>query len=53
MQKRIVEYLCSQPIVDGSGNVTVQMEYHEVSPTGYDKDSCLMPWELFAFLKAS
>lgn len=53
MQKRIVEYLCSQPIVDASGNVTDQMEYHEVSPTEYDRDSCLMPSELFAFLKAS
>ena len=53
MQKRIVEYLCSQPIVDASGNVTDQMEYHEVSPTEYDKDFCLIPTELFAFLKAS
>ena len=53
MQKHIVEYLCSQPIVDASGNVTDQMEYHEVSPTEYDKDSCLIPSELFAFLKAS
>ena len=53
MQKRIVEYLCSQPIVDASGNVTDQMEYHEVSPTEYDKNSCLIPSELFDFLKAS
>ena len=53
MQKRIVEYLCSQPIVDASGNVTDQMEYHEVSPTEYDKSTCLIPSELFAFLKAS
>lgn len=53
MQQRIVEYLCSQPIVDASGNTTVDMEYHEVSSSEYDKEYCLIPSELFAFLKVS
>lgn len=53
MQKQIIEYLCSQPIVDSSGNVTAEMEYHEVNQKEYDKDHCLIPSELFAFLKAS
>lgn len=53
LQQYIVDYLCSQPIVDASGNVTPEMEYHEVKSAEYDKEYCLIPSELFAFLKES
>lgn len=51
MEDRIVEYLCSQPITDVSGNPTDQMEYHQVDQREYDKDYCLIPSELFAFIQ--
>lgn len=31
LQQYIVDYLCSQPIVDASGNVTPEMEYQEIA----------------------
>lgn len=53
MQHRIIEYLCSQPIVDANGRITGDMEYHEVDQSEYDENYCLIPSELFTFLAAT
>lgn len=53
MQLRIIRYLCSQPIVDANGHATGDMEYHEVDQSEYDENYCLIPSELFAFLKGA
>lgn len=50
MQRSIIRYLCSQPIVDASGHTTGDMEYHEVDQSEYDENYCLIPSELIAFL---
>lgn len=51
MQRSIIQYLCSRPIVDASGHTTGQMEYHELDQSEYNENYCLIPSELFAFLK--
>ena len=53
MQHSIIRYLCSQPIVDANGHTTGDMEYHEVDQSEYDENYCLIPAELFAFLKGT
>lgn len=51
MEEYIVKYLTSQPIHDANGNVTADMEYHELPPSEYDKEHCIIASELIAFLK--
>ena len=51
MQRSIIQYLCSQSIVDANGRATSDMEYYEVDQSEYDENYCLIPSELFAFLK--
>ena len=51
MEDYIINYLCTQPIVDADGNITDDMEYHAVNQGEYNHDYCIIPKELFAFLK--
>ena len=54
-QDYIVQHLTSQPILDANGNITAEMEYHEISASEYNKpgnkDNCILVSELVAFLK--
>lgn len=51
MEEYIVNYLCSQPIKDADGRDTDAMEYHQVDHTEFNPDYCVIPEELFAFLR--
>ena len=51
LEEYIVRELCSRPIVDANGRETSEMEYRQLSPDTYDRDLCLIPSELFVFLK--
>ena len=51
LEKYIVDYLTSQPIVTISGEVLSDMEYHQVDNNEYDRDLCLIKSEVIAFLK--
>lgn len=51
MEKYIVNYLTTQPIKDANGNVTDEMEYRQIDQSNYNKDYCIIPSELIAFLK--
>ncbi len=53
LEEAFVAYQRSQPIVDITGNITSAMEYRQLSSEEYDRDLCLIPSELFAFLKES
>ncbi len=53
LEEAVVEYQRSRPIVDAAGNRTTDMEYRQLSPDLYDRDLCLIPSELFAFLRES
>lgn len=54
-QDYIVQHLTSQPILDANGNVTAEMEYHEIPASEYNKpenkENCILVSELIAFLK--
>lgn len=56
LEKYIVKYLTSQPIITIGGEVLVDnndtpiCEYHQIT-SGYDKDLCLVKPEVIAFLK--
>lgn len=51
LEKHIVEYLTSQPIVMISGEELRDMEYHQIDNNEYDRDLCLIRSEVIAFLK--
>lgn len=51
LEKYIVDYLTSQPIVATNGELLEDMEYHLVYNTAYDRERCLIPEEVIAFLK--
>jgi len=51
LEKYIVEYLTSQPIVTIGGEELRDTEYHQVDNTEYDRDLCLIKSEVIAFLK--
>lgn len=51
MEKYIVNYLTTQPVKDANGNVTDEMEYRQIDQSNYNKDYCIIPSELIAFLK--
>jgi len=51
LETYIEQYLTSQPITTLNGDRLERMEYHSVDPTAYDKELCIIPDELIAFLK--
>ena len=51
LEKYIVDYLTSQHIVSISGETLQETEYHQIPNTEYDRDLCLVPSEVVAFLK--
>ena len=51
LEKYIVDYLTSQHIVTISGETLQETEYHQIPNTEYDRDLCLVPSEVVAFLK--
>ena len=51
LESYIEQYLTSQPITTISGDRLQRMEYHSVPPSEYDKELCIIPNELIAFLK--
>lgn len=59
LEKYIVDYLTSQPIITIAGELLVDKEgnqmheYRQVENTAYDRDLCLIPSEVTAFLKST
>ncbi len=51
LEKYIVDYLTSQPIVSTNDEQPGGMEYHQVDNTVYDRERCLIQEEVIAFLK--
>lgn len=53
LEEHIERYLISQSITTYHGRRLEKTEYHSVPPTEYDKEHCLIPSEVVAFLKAT
>lgn len=50
-EQHIEQYLTSRHITTYDGRQLVSTEYHSVPPSEYDKELCLIPSEVVAFLK--
>ena len=51
LEQYITDYLTTRNIVSLSGEPLDEIEYHQIPNTEYDKDLCLVPSEMVAFLK--
>lgn len=53
LERYIVDYLTSQPIITIGGEVLSDMEYRQINNTEYDRELCLIKSEVVEFIKAT